>query len=100
MTSMPRAWDKRRKFSLEDTFRSIFSQLELDASVKIGNHDIIHARVRGPLPRSSREAKMVPQEDVGNDHLHRVIGKEAPRAYNLAMTKVQVILTSGGKLYR
>jgi hypothetical protein len=43
---------------------------------------------------------MVPQEDVGNDHLHRVIGKEAPRAYNLAMAKVQVILASGGKLYR
>lgn len=42
---------------------------------------------------------MVPQEDVGNDHLHRVIGKETPRAYNLAMAEVQVILGSGSKLY-
>lgn len=42
---------------------------------------------------------MVPQEDVGNNHLHRVIGKETPRAYNLAMAKVQVILASGSKLY-
>jgi len=87
-------------FSLEDTFGCVSSQLELDASAQIGNHDIVHARVRGPLPRSSREAKMVPQEDVGNDHLHGVISKEAPRAYNLAMAKVQVILASGGKLYR
>jgi hypothetical protein len=87
-------------FSLEDTFGCVFSQLELDASAQIGDHDIIHARVRGPLPRSSREAKIVPQEDVGNDHFHRVIGKEAPWAYNLGMAKVQVILASGGKLYR
>lgn len=42
---------------------------------------------------------MIPQEDVGNDHLHRVVGKEAPWAYNLAMAKMQAILASGSELY-
>lgn len=42
---------------------------------------------------------MVPQEDVGNNHLHRVVSKEAPWTYNLAMAKMQIILASGSKLY-
>lgn len=43
---------------------------------------------------------MVSQEDIANDHLHGVVCKEPPRAYNLAMAKVEVVLASGGKLYR
>lgn len=87
---------KERMSSLEDTFGCIFSQLELDASAPIRIHDIVHARVRRPLPRCSREAKMIPQEDVADDHLHRLASKEAARAYDPAVAKVQVILAGCG----
>jgi fatty acid desaturase len=42
---------------------------------------------------------MVPQKNIGHDHLHGMISKEAPWANDLAVAKVQVVLASGGELY-
>jgi len=42
---------------------------------------------------------MVSQDNIADNHLDGAIGKEAPRADDLAMSKVEIVFASGGKLY-
>lgn len=42
---------------------------------------------------------MIPQNDVGNNHLYGVINEEATRAHDFAMAKVKIGFTGGGESY-
>lgn len=86
-------------FDLKVAFGSILSQLEFDASAQIRDQHIVHARVRWSLCRSTWEAKVIPEDNIADNHLHGVVGEEPARADNLAVAEVQVVLARGGELY-
>lgn len=77
---------------------SIITHFELDASVEVRNNNIVHAAVGRSLRRPSRETKVIAQQDVGHDHLDRMIGKESPRADNFAVAKMQIVFACGCEL--
>jgi len=83
---------------LEDIVGRILAQLELDTRVEVGDNDVVHARVWRALERAISEAEVVAQQDVADNHLHRVVGEEAAGTDDLAVAEVQVIFARSCEL--